>query len=176
MNNLYVVEGKTDYNKLISCKCKYIYCLNGLEGLNEVKLNFLKEVNKVRTIVLVLDPDGPGKNIIQILTKCLTSFLVVKVNKDKAKKHGKIGIAETDMSYLLSKLKPYIDFDLKNEEIPSLTMLDLKQLNLSQKELSFLHKIYNINTYNYNKMLRELIFLNVSKENIMEKLHNECFR
>ncbi len=102
--NLYIVEGQTDVDKLTSLGCKYIYKLNGFEGINKSKLEFLVEVNKIRNIILVLDPDGPGKLSLNLLKQVLTKYNIISLNKKDSIKHNKVGVAESNISILKEKL------------------------------------------------------------------------
>lgn len=176
MLNLYVVEGQYDLDKLKSLGCKYIYKINGLNRINQVKIEFLKQVEKVRKIVLVLDPDTPGKYLLQILKKALNKPYVVVLNQKYSKKHGKIGVAETKVDYLKSKLEAYINYDKKDLEQESISKQELVDLNLNEEQKSYLHQKYHINTLNFNEFYYSLLFLNLNKEQIKGELDNEFNR
>jgi len=81
MYNLYIVEGKTDKNKLESIGCKYIYVLDGLDGLNQTKINFLKLASKQRKLICLIDPDVAGNLIKQTLQQNINNITFIEVNK-----------------------------------------------------------------------------------------------
>lgn len=172
--NLYIVEGQSDVDKLTSLGCKYIYKLNGFEGMNKSKLEFLMEANKIRKAILVLDPDGPGKLITNILKKVLTNYAVIYIDKKDSIKHKKVGIAETNISILKSKLEKYIEYDNLINEIDLMSLEKVKAFN--KDEIKFLYNYYHIDTtLGKNYICKQINILKLEQDQIKEK-YNEFIR
>lgn len=165
--NLYVVEGKSDVDKLTSLGCKYIYKTNGYEGLTKSKIDFLVEVNKIRNIVLVLDPDGPGKLLSSTLKKALTRYNEIRIPKVEAIKRNKVGIAESNPSLLKNSLKKYIDFDKNIQENSTVLLNEVKKLD--EKVIKHLYAYYHIDTtQGVNYIYKQLNMLQITIENVKE--------
>ena len=128
---LYVCEGKTDSDRLKKLGCLFVVETGGKYIPREV-IEFLKEVHKIREIVLVLDPDSPGKEIKEKLKrelgKCLTCYVKQKDAKDS---NNKIGIAQAKSEVLKEALAPFIKHDLFIDENLSLGDDDYYELGLS---------------------------------------------
>lgn len=67
---VYVVEGISDEDKLKKLGVEYIIKTGG-KFIREDILLFLKEVYQKRNIILLTDPDGPGKNIASYVQKII---------------------------------------------------------------------------------------------------------
>lgn len=128
---VYVCEGKTDSDKLKKIGCLFVVEVGGKFIPYQI-INFLKEVHKIREIVLVLDPDSPGKEIKDRLRnelgKCLTCYVKQNDAKDK---NNKVGIAQAKMNILKEALSPFIKHDLFIDENLSLDDYDYDELGLS---------------------------------------------
>jgi len=169
--HLYVVEGKTDISKLKSLGVQYIIQTNGYNiSLNTIE--FLKLAQKVRGLVFVLDPDGPGKMIQKMLASVLVNFETVVISKSMSIKNNKVGVAEADVNHLKFKLSKYLKEDNLSEEKDTLTLSDLNELGLSgnnsRSNKNLLHVKYFVNDSNTKTILRDLNILKVSKDEIME--------
>ncbi len=133
---LYVCEGITDEDKLKKLGCLFVIVTGGKYIRSEI-IAFLKEVHSYRQIVLVLDPDGPGNQIEKRLTEELGNCLSVKAKKKDAIKHGKVGIAEMEMTDLKGLMRPYILHDITSDEMLSFDeylFYDLKLVGKGSKE------------------------------------------
>lgn len=172
--NLYIVEGQTDVDKLTSLGCKYIYKLNGFEGINKSKLEFLVEVNKIRNIILVLDPDGPGKLSLNLLKQVLTKYNIISLNKKDSIKHNKVGVAESNISILKAKLDKYIQEDKLIQEEDLINLEIVKKL--TKEEIKFLYNYYHIDTtQGKNYISKQMNMLKLDVDQIKEK-YNEFTR
>lgn len=68
----YVVEGVTDEDKLKKAGCKYVIRTGGVFIQDDI-INLIKMTSKVRKIVILTDPDGPGEKIRYLVKKELDS-------------------------------------------------------------------------------------------------------
>ena len=166
-----MVEGKTDISKLKSLGVQYIIQTNGY-NISTKTIEFLKLAQKVRKLIFVFDPDGPGRMIEKMLASVLVNFDSVIISKAMSIKNNKVGIAEADVNYLKSKLSKYIEQDDLSEEKNSLTLTELNELNLTgrgaQTNRNLIRSKYYVSIANSKTILRDLNILRISKEEIME--------
>lgn len=173
---LYVCEGVTDEDKLKKLGCLFVVKTGGKFIRRDILL-FLKEVHQVREIVLVLDPDGQGRNITEQVTKAVGPCLIIQANKALAIKNGKVGIAEMKIEDLKDLLWPYIKHDIYVDENPSFDEEDYYELGLTgsglkAKRMKLVTK-YHI-PYTSNKIVEDaLLMLSKSIKDIKEDLSNE---
>ena len=103
---LYVVEGKTDVAKLKNLGAEYVLKTDGFNVSSSGVLEFLKYCFCSRSIILLLDPDGPGKQIkkiiIDTLNKVDSDNKIVEINIDKKKAiaHHKVGVTQMNSCLL----------------------------------------------------------------------------
>ena len=132
-NGIIVVEGKTDVSLLSSFLEADIVTTNG-SAISEETLNFLEEASKTREIVLLLDPDSPGKKIRDAIAQRIPNAKHAFIPKEKAIKHHKVGVAESDKDTILDALANLVP---EKSSIPgSLTMNDLFELGITGSDTS----------------------------------------
>lgn len=107
---LYVVEGNTDEDKLKKIGAEFVVKTGG-KFIRKDILQFLKEIHKTREIVLVTDPDGPGRLINDLVEKEIGLCIKIKADKKKAIKHDKVGIAEMKIEDIKLLLATYLKHD-----------------------------------------------------------------
>ena len=172
---LYVVEGITDEDKLKKLGCLYVLPTGGKYIRKDI-MEFLKEADKVRPLALVLDPDGPGRQIEELLKKELKNISVVHADKRECIKKNKVGIAQMHMDDLKDIMKPYITHDLMSDDIPSFDDEDIIDLNItgadSKANKEKLIDKYHIPFKSSKKIIESLLILNVSKREIEEVINN----
>ena len=169
MKNLYVVEGNMDISRLKSLGFEYVYPTYGY-ALKHESVLFLKEVEKVRKIVLLLDPDRNGRNLRKRLEDNLTNFVSVNVPYKLAIGKHKLGVAETKALDLLEILGKYLEEDKNDNEEKTLSMDDLIDLGLrgedSFKKRMILSEIFHVRGGNSKTLLNDLNLLRKTKEEI----------
>jgi len=170
---VFVVEGKDDVSKLSSLGINYVIKTEG-KFLSYDLFQFLKEVCKVREVVLLLDPDGPGKNIRERLHKELTNYKDVNVDKKRASAHRKIGVAETDFDYLKDLLSCYIEGD---DEVETFSMDDFIDLGFisdqGKKKKDILVKRLHILANTNKSIINQINMLRLNKKEVGDILENE---
>ena len=117
IKEIIVVEGKTDTNKLKSIFNVDTIETNGSEISNST-LELIKRVNKIRGVILFLDPDGPGekirKKIIEYVKDDIKNCFI---SKNDIKSTKKIGIAEADKNAIIKALDNVITFSYYSNSI-----------------------------------------------------------
>jgi ribonuclease M5 len=98
-----VVEGKSDKALIESFLDADIITTNGSEVSRET-IDYIKEASKKRSVIVLTDPDSPGKRIRDILNQNIPGLLQAFVPKSKSIKHHKVGVAESSKDVILEAL------------------------------------------------------------------------
>ncbi len=168
---VYVVEGNTDEDKLRKLNVTYIVKTGGKFIRPEILL-FLKEVYQKRKIVLLTDPDGPGRKIAEYIQSNIGECIVLNAEKKKAIYHDKVGIAQMKLEDIHSLLLPYLEHDdACDEEIFSMEdYIDLGMTgpNGKKKRMNLINKFHMPFTSAKN-VYNAINMLSLSKEEIRKE-------
>ncbi len=172
---LYVVEGNSDEDRLKKLGVTYIMKTGG-KFIREDILLFLKEVHKVREIVLLTDPDGPGRKIAQHVEEIIGKCITITAEKKKAIYHGKVGIAEMKLDDIRLLIKDYLLHDEKLEE-KTLTNADMVDLGLigpngKKRRMTLIEK-YHMPFTSAKNVLDAINMLSLSTDDIKKELNDE---
>lgn len=172
----YVVEGATDESKLKALGCYFVVKTGG-KFIRPDIIAFLKEVHKVREVVIITDPDGPGKDIERRIINAIGPCLYAHANKKEAIYHEKVGIAQMSMESLKELLRPFIHHDLFCDELLSLEIEDFIDLGLvgagsKEKRMKLVEK-YHIPYTSGKNVENALMMLAKGKKDIQEDLEND---
>ena len=172
----YVVEGATDESKLKALGCCFVVKTGGKYIRPDI-IAFLKEVHKVREIVILTDPDRPGREIEKRILAVVGPCLCVHAEKKEAIYHDKVGIAQMSMESLKELIRPYIHHDLFCDELFSLEegdFLDLKLEGPGSKERRMkLVEKYHIPYTSGKNVENAMMMLGKGKRDIEEDLEDE---
>lgn len=170
---LIVVEGKTDKDLIESFLDADIIITNGSEVSRET-INFIKEAKAKRDVVVLTDPDSPGKRIRDILDENVPGLLHAFIPKEKAIKHHKVGVAESSKDVILDALNHLVPTN--DEETPTLTYADLFDLGLVSQPDSSLkrerinHKLH-LGYTNGKSLLKRANALRLTRKDLEDALH-----
>lgn len=131
IKELIVVEGKTDLIFLKSFLEADIVITNGSE-ISKNTLDFIKEANKKQGVIILTDPDYPGLRIRNIISEYIGDCKHAYIEKSKAIKGKKVGIAETKKEDIINALKNVVTY--KKDNIKAINEVDLYQLGLLGKK------------------------------------------
>lgn len=137
IKELIVVEGKTDLIFLKSFLDADIVITNGSEVSHET-LEFIKEANKRQGVIILTDPDYPGLRIRNIVSEYIGECKHAYVEKRKAIRGKKVGIAETKKEDLIEALSHLVTYN-KNS-VKNVDEIDLYNLGLIGKDDSKLKR------------------------------------
>jgi len=170
---LIVVEGKTDKDLIGSFLDCDIITTNGSEVSRET-LDFIKEASKKRTIIVLTDPDAPGKRIRDLVTQAVPAALNAFIPKEKAIKHHKVGVAESSKAVILEALANLIP--TKGKPSSNITPKDLYELGLLGQDNStaLRHRLelkLHLGHTNGKSLLKRCQALGLSKKDLEEALH-----
>ena len=130
IKELIVVEGKTDLIFLKSFLDADIVITNGSEVSHET-LEFIKEANKRQGVIVLTDPDYPGLRIRNIVSQYIGECKHAYIEKKKAIKGKKVGIAETSKEDIIDALNNIVTYS--NVSDKNVDEVDLYELGLLGK-------------------------------------------
>lgn len=166
-----VVEGETDRSFLQSFLDADIIITNGSE-ISEETLLFIEELSKTREILIMTDPDFPGKRIRQIIQNRIKNCKHCHIEKEKAIKGKKVGIAETKKEDILKALENVVTYQENRE---TFTLEDMLELGLignedAAKKRDKICKILHIDKSNGKSLLKKFNMLGLTKEDIKKEV------
>lgn len=167
-----VVEGAMDLALLSSFIDADIVTTNGSEVSRET-IEFLKEAKKTRDIVVLTDPDAPGKRIRDILDQHIPGLLHAFVPKRLAIKGHKVGIAESSKEAILEALNNVIPASerkqgtISAEDLYALGLVGQPNSSLLRERLA--EKLH-LGHCNGKTLLKRLNALGLSKEEVAAAL------
>ena len=104
INAIIVVEGKSDVQFLESFIDTRFVITNGSDVPRET-IEYLKELSKNNKIIVLTDPDSPGKRIRDILNNEIPNLFHAYVDKKECIKKHKVGVAESNKEHILKVLE-----------------------------------------------------------------------
>lgn len=165
-----VVEGKSDYTFLKSFIDADIIITNGSE-ISKETLELIKKANDDRGVIILTDPDYPGIRIRNRISEYIGDCKHAFVEKNKAIKGKKVGIAETKKEDVLFALENVVTFtSSKNKTI---TYNDLYELGFIGKEDSKqkrdkICQYYHLGWCNAKTFLNRLNMFGLTTEDLKE--------
>ena len=104
IKEIIVVEGKADISAVKKAVDAQVISTNGL-GINEGIINIIKKASKNKGIIILTDPDYPGKKIRNILASQIENCKHAFIPRDKADKDGDIGVENASKEAIIEALK-----------------------------------------------------------------------
>lgn len=132
-SSIIVVEGKSDKDLIESFLSADIVITNGSE-VSRGTIDYLQKAAQKRTIVVLTDPDAPGKRIRDVLNQNIPGLLHAYIPKDRCIRKHKVGVAESSKEDILEALSHLIPAGSSPEA--TLTMDDLFDLGLVGEDRS----------------------------------------
>lgn len=172
---VFIVEGNSDEDKLKKLNVTYVLKTGGKFIRPEI-IRFIKEVHKNRTIVLLTDPDGPGKEIASKIESKVGKCIQVKADKKKAIYHDKVGIAEMKLEDLKNLIGDLIKHDenITEETVCENDLIDLGMIgpNGKKRRMKLIEK-YHMPFTSGKNVLTAINMLSLTKEEIKEVIEND---
>ncbi len=172
IKEIIVVEGKTDKAYLLTFLKADILTCNG-SAIDGFSIEYLKQLADTRGVIILTDPDYPGTKIRNEIADKIPNCKHAFIDKSKAIKHNKVGVAECDKDEILKALENKITFNnIKNEN--PLTNSDLMNLNLvgqnSKINKEKVCNYFHLGHCNAKTMLKRLNLLNITYNQLKESL------
>lgn len=174
IKEIIVVEGESDRSFLQSFLDADIIITNGSE-ISEETLSFIEELAKTREILVMTDPDSPGKRIRQIIQERIKNCKHCHIEKEKAIKGKKIGIAETKKEDILNALENIVTYKEQQQTFFIEDMIDLELIgkDISAKKREKICKLLHIDKSNGKSLLKKINMLGLTKKDILDILRKE---
>ena len=166
-----VVEGKND-----SINLKRFFDVDTIEthglGLSKETIEYIKEINNKRGIIVFTDPDSAGENIRRKLNYNITGLKNSFVLKEDARTIKKVGIEHASKEVLSKALENIITFNdgqntLSYEDYLDMGLSGLKDSSLKREKLI---KRFHLGKCNGKTLYKRLNMLGLSKEEIWQEL------
>jgi len=116
IKEIIVVEGKSDISAVKKAVDAEVISTSGL-GINEKIIKVIKKASINRGIIILTDPDYPGKKIRNILSSEIENCKHAFIPRDKANRNGNIGVENAspeDIRTALANAKAELSVD-RNE-------------------------------------------------------------
>lgn len=169
---IFVVEGKNDVNKLKSIYSNINVVSVGGSFIDKNIISYLKELKDNYEIIVITDPDFPGKKIRDYIDSeisgCKHIFLEPKTSRSKNKK--KIGLEHVDSNIIKEKLNNIITFNNEFNELSNEDLINNKLIGFNNsKELRLKLTTYlKIDNCNGKRLLKRLNSLNITSSKLKE--------
>ena len=168
-----VVEGKSDYTFLKSFLDVEIIITNGSE-ISKETLELIKKANEEYGVIILTDPDFPGMKIRNTITQYIGNCKHAFVEKHKAIKGKKVGIAETKKEDILMALENLVTF--KDVTKYDISYSDLYELGFvgksdSKRKRELVAQRYHLGWCNAKNFLNRINMFNITKEMILEVIN-----
>lgn len=166
IDGILVVEGKSDVAYLSNYFEAEFVITNGSE-ISKDTIDYLKHSNK--QIIVLTDPDSPGKRIRDVLDQNIPNLKHCFIEKKYAVKHGKVGVAECDIDEIVRALEH--SFTPQKDFIETISMSDLYELGLigekdSSNKREKVSKFYNLGFSNAKTFYKRLNSLKITKKDL----------
>ena len=174
IKEIIVVEGKSDKQLLESFLKADILTCNGsaIDGFDK---DYLINLSKTRGVIIFTDPDYPGQRIRNEISSYLPVCKHAFIEKKKAIKGHKVGIAETKKEDIIEALKNVVTFDNFNKG--NITTTDLYELKIAgnnskdNKEKIIQH--YKVGYCNSKTLLKRLNLLGLTRKDLENTLNDK---
>ncbi|HKM11395.1 MAG TPA: ribonuclease M5 [Bacilli bacterium] len=177
-SSVIVVEGKSDVALLSSIIKSNFVTTNGSEVSRET-INYLKILSKTYPIIILTDPDGPGRIIRSRLEQELNDVQHIFLNKKDCIKKNKVGVAEADISTIrlaFEHIIPGPSVDVGNLNTTHLLNLLLVGNEEAGARRKFIGEYYHFGQSNAKTLLKRLNQINISFNEIKEVLINAGYK
>ena len=162
-----VVEGVNDTKRLVSFFDVETIETHGL-GLSKETIEFIKEINERRGVILFLDPDNPGEKIRRRLNAEIPGLKNAFVFKEDARTSKKVGVEHASKEALEEALNNLVTYGESKETITMNDLLDLGLMGESDSASKRLEicKKYHLGKCNSKTLLKRLNMLGLNKEDL----------
>ena len=171
-----VVEGKMDRDLIHSFLDCDIITTNG-SAVSRETIELVRKTAKTRRVIVLTDPDAPGKRIRDILNNEVKGLENAFVPKKKAIKGHKVGVAECSKDTILEALEHLIKDDnaLSKRTIEYSDLLDLGLVGCSssKQKRTILEEKLHLGECNGKTLLKRCNMLGLTREDLTEVLHDE---
>ena len=176
MNSVIVVEGIHDEMKIKSVyPSANVVITNGRE-ISDKTIDLIKIVNETKGVIILTDPDYPGMQIRNKINQYTSGCKNAFVEKSKAIKGKKVGIAETRKEDILEALENVVTFTDSSDG--DVTYNDLYELGFigkadSKARREKVSSYYHLGWCNGKNFLKRINMFNITIDMIKEVIRND---
>lgn len=138
-HEIIVVEGRHDEQKLKSIYQDVECIVTGGSAVSDETLELIKQASLSRGVILLLDPDFPGKQItnkiLQVCTKGNVKIASLQRSLAYSKNRKKIGVEHATNEDIINCLANVVTLNTKNK-VYNIQLSDLIERNLAQTDFS----------------------------------------
>lgn len=168
IKEIIVVEGKTDTAVL-----KELFEVDTIEThglqLDSQTLELIKQANETRGIIVLTDPDYPGKKIRnqiqEVVPNCKHAFVE---KKDAIGKH-KVGIAEARKEAIIKAIENMVSFHEQKESITWNEFISLDIIG-NTKRREAIYQAFYLGHGNVKTLFKRLNMVGITKQQIIDKV------
>ena len=168
VKELIVVEGKHDKDKIEKLFDCHILCTNGL-AITEDDLRIIEVASETSDVIVMTDPDFPGKKIRDVIDSRVKNVKHVFIEKEKAIGKRNVGIEHVDDEDLIKALEKAVTF---TQDKGSITWSEYLKLGLikDKTKRDYLSKQLNLGSNNNKRLFKYLNMLGYKLEQLKEIL------
>lgn len=162
-----VVEGKNDSKHIRSFFDVETIETHGL-GLSKETIEFIKEINDSRGVILLLDPDSPGEKIRKRINDAIPNLKNAFLMKEDARTKKKVGVEHASKEVIEDALKNVITYINKEETLSLEDYYDLGLLGKSDSvaKREKISKKYHLGKCNGKTLLKRINLIGLKKEDL----------
>lgn len=168
IKEIIVVEGKSDISAVKKAVDAEVIATSGL-GINDKIINYIKKVSKNRGIIILTDPDYPGKKIRNILSSEIDNCKHAFIPRDKANKNGDIGVENASPEQIIEALKnarAEISVEIGHFTNQDMIYYDLVGSDNASKRRQMLGDELGMGFLSAKQFLKRLNSFNISREEL----------
>lgn len=168
IKEIVVVEGKSDTALL-----KKLFEVDTIEthglALDKKTLELIKQANESRGIIVLTDPDFPGKKIRDQIQAVVPNCKHAFVSKENARGKKKLGIAEAKKEAVIAALENMVSFDNERQSITWNEFISLDIIG-NKKRRILVYDLFNLGYGNVKTLFKRLNMVGISKADILKKI------
>ena len=168
IKEIVVVEGKTDTAVL-----KQLFEVETIETrglqLPRETLNLIQEASLTRGIIVLTDPDFPGKKIRQQIQDVVPNCKHAFIQKKDAIKKNKVGIAQARKEAIIEALENVVEFSSHQESISWSQFLSLNIVGNTSQRIK-IYDAFNLGHGNVKTLFKRLNMVGITYQQIIEKV------
>ena len=171
ISEIIVVEGKNDVaavKRAVNADCVSV---SGL-GINKKMIKFLKELDKKRGIIVLMDPDSPGEKIRSIISEQIPGSKHAFIKAKDARLMGDLGVENASPKVIQESLSKLISPNTVEAKISMDNLVDLKLIASENSGIlrDKLSDSLNLGKCNGKTLLKRLNMLGISAKELKLKM------
>ena len=160
INEVIVVEGKTD-TQVLKSFLDVDTIETGGSAIDQKTLEYIKKTSETRDIIVMTDPDFPGKQIRDKISKVVPNCKHAFVKKQDAIKKHKVGIAEASQDAILEALENVVTFNDQSESITWSEFLSLDIIGNKKRRL-YVYDTFRLGYGNVKTLFKRLNLVGIT--------------